>query len=166
MRNMTIHKIYPEGFASNCYLLTADGKTAVAIDPAQPRILREAEARGLQVTFVLLTHGHFDHIGGCAALQSAGAKIGCSETEKPLALGKDNLGEAHGAPVPAFSVDFTVRGGEELRLCGIDFRVIATPGHTFAILRRARSLRAIRCLRAAWAERICPRAAAARSCRA
>jgi glyoxylase-like metal-dependent hydrolase (beta-lactamase superfamily II) len=127
---MTIHKIYPEGFASNCYLLTADGKTAVAIDPAQPRILREAEARGLQVKFVLLTHGHFDHIGGCAALQSAGAKIGCSETEKPLALGKDNLGEAHGAPVPAFSVDFTVRGGEELRLCGIDFRVIATPGHT------------------------------------
>ena len=36
---MQIYKILPIGFAANCYLVTADGKTAVAIDPAQPRVL-------------------------------------------------------------------------------------------------------------------------------
>lgn len=64
---MQIFKIYPQGFAANSYLLTQDGVHAVAIDPAQPRILDEAQKRALKVTHVLLTHGHFDHIGGVAA---------------------------------------------------------------------------------------------------
>lgn len=127
---MQICKIYPVGFAANSYFITTDGKTAVAVDPAQPRILREAEKRGLDVKYVLLTHGHFDHIGGCAALQKAGAKIGCSETEKPLVLGRDNLAAKHGLILPPFTVDFTFKDGEELRLCGLDIRVIGTPGHT------------------------------------
>ena len=83
---MQIYKIHPKRFASNCYLLTEDGETAVAIDPAQPRVLEEAEKRGLKIKYVLLTHGHFDHIGGCAALQRQGAQIGCHEREKPIAL--------------------------------------------------------------------------------
>ncbi|MGN0822684.1 MAG: MBL fold metallo-hydrolase, partial [Candidatus Gallimonas sp.] len=97
-----VHKIYPAGFAANCYLLTADGKRAVAIDPAQPRVQELARRAGLNVEFVLLTHGHFDHIGGCAALRESGARIGCLDAEKALALGKDNLSEAFGVPVSAF----------------------------------------------------------------
>ena len=88
---MQVIKIYPKGFASNTYLVTEDGKRAVAIDPAQPRVLKEAEKRGLNVEYVLLTHGHFDHTGGCAALQAQGAKVGCLEAEKPLATGEENL---------------------------------------------------------------------------
>lgn len=127
---MTVHKIYPQGFASNSYLLTADGKRAVAIDPAQPRILEEAQKRGLEVRYVLLTHGHFDHIGGCAALQKAGAKIGCMETEIPLVLGKDNMGKEYGVTVPPFQIDFTFRGGDTFRSCGTELKIMATPGHT------------------------------------
>lgn len=127
---MKVVKLYPKGFASNCYLLTENGVDAVAIDPAQPRVLAEAEERGLKVRFVLLTHGHFDHIGGCAALQGAGAEIGCLETEKPLVLGKDNAADLFGAYVPPFRVDFTVKDGETAELCGIKIKTIATPGHT------------------------------------
>lgn len=127
---MTIHKMFPQGFAANSYLLTADGKRAVAIDPAQPRILDEAKKLGLEVRYVLLTHGHYDHIGGCAALQAAGAKVGCLETEKPLVFGKDNLAEKHGLIVPPFTIDFTLKDGETFRSCGIELKVIATPGHT------------------------------------
>ena len=127
---MTVYKIYPKGFASNSYLLTADGETAVAIDPAQPRILEEAERKGLHVQYVLLTHGHFDHIGGCAALQGAGAKVGCLAREKQIALSDANMGGAFGFPVPPFTVDFTFEDGDVFELCGVKIEAIATPGHT------------------------------------
>ena len=127
---MQVIRIFPKGFAANTYLVTEDGKSAVAIDPAQPRVAEEAEKRGLKVEYVLLTHGHFDHTGGCAALQAQGAKIGCSETEKPLATGEGNLAAYFSAPLAPFAVDFTFRDGETLDLCGLRFRVIATPGHT------------------------------------
>ena len=127
---MQVFKIYPQGFAANSYLLTQDEKTAVVIDPAQPRIADEAKRRGLTVTHVLLTHGHFDHIGGCAALQAEGAKVGCLAKEAPLALGKNNMADYFGGHVPPFSVDFTFGDGDILSLDGMQFLVIATPGHT------------------------------------
>ena len=127
---MQVYKIYPKGFAANSYLLTEDGVHAVAIDPAQPRVAEEAEKRGLSVTHVLLTHGHFDHTGGCAALQRAGAKIGCLAAEASLATGEGNAAALFGARVEPFTVDFTVTDGEISELCGIRIRVIATPGHT------------------------------------
>lgn len=127
---MQVFKIYPQGFAANSYFLTQDEKTAVVIDPAQPRIAVEAKRRGLTVTHVLLTHGHFDHIGGCAALQAEGAKVGCLAKEAPLALGKNNMADYFGRHVPPFSVDFTFGDGDILSLNGMQFLVIATPGHT------------------------------------
>lgn len=127
---MTVHKLYPLGFAANTYFLTADGRNAVAIDPAQPRAAEEAKRLGLDVKYVLLTHGHFDHIGGCAALFAAGAEIGCLKGEEDTAL-FHNLGrEFGGIEVPPFPIGFTVRDGETLSLCGMEIRVIATPGHT------------------------------------
>jgi len=128
---MQVLKIYPEGFAANSYLLTEDGKTAVAIDPAQPRVAEEAAKRGLSVRYVLLTHGHFDHIAGCGALAAAGAEIGCREEELPLLFGAGNLASTMGGMrIAPFSVDFFVEDGQELSLCGMTFRVLATPGHT------------------------------------
>ena len=127
---MEVYKILPRGFGSNCYVLTADGRRAIAIDPSQPRVLAEAEKLGLKLEYVILTHGHFDHIGGCAALQEAGAKIGCLESEVKTVL-YENLGEVYGTgPVPPFKIDFTFADGEELELLGIKFKVMSTPGHT------------------------------------
>lgn len=127
---MEIYKIKPRGFACNCYLLTTDHKAAVAIDPGQPRVLEEAKKLGLRIEYVLLTHGHFDHIGGCHALQEAGAKIGCLKGEEELAL-HNNLGEVYGTgSVPAFEFDFSFEDGETINLLGIEFKVISTPGHT------------------------------------
>ena len=126
---MKIYKIGPIGFAANSYFLTQDGKNAVAVDPAQPRIASEAEKRGLTVRYALFTHGHFDHIGGAAALQSAGAKIGCPEKECELALHFNLARELGGTEIAPFKVDFTLNEGETT-LCGIAFRIIETPGHT------------------------------------
>lgn len=126
---MQVIKIYPTGFAANTYILTADEVTAVVIDPAQPTIADEVKERGLEVKYVLLTHGHFDHIGGCAALQRAGAKVGCLSGEERLAI-LDNLSYRFGGEVEPFTVDFTVKDGEILEICGMKIKVIASPGHT------------------------------------
>ena len=128
---MTVHKIYPLGFASNTYFLTADGKNSVCIDPAQPRALEEAERLGLTVKYVLLTHGHFDHIGGVSALQKAGARVGCLAGEERLAVA-DNLADSfgYGVEIEPFFVDFTVRNCEILDILDMKIKVIATPGHT------------------------------------
>ena len=110
--------------------MTADDVTAVVIDPAQPSILDEVKERGLEVKYVLLTHGHFDHIGGCAALQKAGAKVGCLSGEDRLAI-LENLADAFGEKeIEPFTVDFTVKDGELLEICNMQFKVISTPGHT------------------------------------
>lgn len=127
---MQIFKIQSAGFAANCYLVTEDGRNAVAIDPALPGVLQEAEKRGLRIGYVLLTHGHFDHIGGCAALQGEGAKIACLGAERPLLFGTDNLAAAAGVKIAPFTLDFCLSDGQEIELCDMKFRVIATPGHT------------------------------------
>lgn len=127
---MKIEKIYPEGFASNCYIITADGKNAVVVDPAQPRIKEELSRRGLNPAYVLLTHCHFDHVGGVSALQKAGAKVFCSDREAPLAGTDADLCKAFGAPSSDFRIDGTFSDGEKKELCGLSVRGILTPGHT------------------------------------
>ncbi len=128
---MNVLRILPQGFAANCYLITADGKNAVAIDPAVPQVLEEATRRGLFVHTVLLTHGHFDHVGGCAALREAGAEVGCLEGEKPLAETHNLASELGGIQnFPPVHIDFTFRDGEVLERFGMRISVMGTPGHT------------------------------------
>lgn len=127
---MKVYKIYPVGFASNTYILTADDKTCVLIDCAQERVLDECKKRGLTPEYVLLTHGHYDHIGGCGALYDSGAQILCGEREKDLIFSSDNRAVFHGITIPPFKIGRTLRDGEEITLSGMNFKVIATPGHT------------------------------------
>lgn len=127
---MQVIKLQSIDFYCNSYLITEDGKNAVVVDPGNERVLAAAGKLGLNIPFVLLTHGHYDHICGCAAVQKAGAKIGCLAGEERLALGKDNLSAWAGIEVPPFTVDFTVKDGEVFSLCGLEFQAIATPGHT------------------------------------
>ena len=127
---MKIHKIYPRGFGSNTYVLTEDNQTAIVVDPAQPRVKDEIEKLGLTPAFVLLTHCHFDHVGGVAALAQTGAKVLCTEQEKPLVGTRADLFELFGAPRMAFPIDETLRDNEERILCGIRVKTLLTPGHT------------------------------------
>ena len=64
--------------ATNCYFLYREGGTkAVVVDPAEngAGIFKLLSEKGLTVEAILLTHGHFDHIGGAAELKKAsGAK--------------------------------------------------------------------------------------------
>ena len=127
---MEVITIYPRGFGANTYALTEDGKTAIVIDPAQSRVESELIKRGLTPAYVLLTHCHFDHVAGVAALQASGAKVLCSEAEKALVNTSADLYEMFGAPRIPYRVDGTFTDGEEKDFGGIRVKMLWTPGHT------------------------------------
>ncbi len=127
---MQIITISPRGFGANTYAITSDGKNALVIDPSGTHVEAELIKRGLHAEYVLLTHCHFDHVIGVSALQQAGAKVVCSDKEKPLVGTNADLFELFGAPRPPFSVDETMSDGEERTFAGLRVRLLLTPGHT------------------------------------
>lgn len=127
---MQIITISPRGFGANTYIITTDNKNAIVIDPSQTRIEGELIKLGLQPTHVLLTHCHFDHVGGVTALQEGGAKVYCSKEEKPLFGTQADLFELFGAPRNPYRIDEVFFDGEEKILNGISVKCILTAGHT------------------------------------
>lgn len=127
---MQIITISPRGFGANTYVLTEDNKNAVVIDPAQSRVEGELIKHGLTPAYVLLTHCHFDHVGGVSALQASGAKVYCSIEEKALVGTTADLFETFGAPRSQYRIDETFSDGEEKELCGMRIKMLLTPGHT------------------------------------
>ena len=127
---MQVYKISPANGTSNSYILTQDNKTAVVIDPSQPQITEILQQKRLECKYVLLTHGHFDHVGACGVLYAKGAHICCNEREKDFIFSKEYLGIFGGVSVPEFKISKTFKDGEEVELCGIKIKVISTPGHT------------------------------------
>ena len=127
---MQIITLSPRGFGANTYIITEDGKQAIVIDPSQTRVEGELIKLGLQPTCLLLTHCHFDHVGGVGVLQENGARVYCSAQEKSLVGTGADLFEAFGAPRVAYKIDETFADGEEKILNGISVKAILTPGHT------------------------------------
>ena len=127
---MQRYKVYPRGFGANSYILTADGKNAVVIDPSSYAVVRELEGRGLIPAYVLLTHCHFDHVMFTQELQRLGAKVVCLDKELENTSTEVDLFALAGVDRKPFSVDRTVSHGESFALVDIPFTAWSLPGHT------------------------------------
>lgn len=108
---------------TNCYILT-EGDRCLVIDPGDEpqKVLSFLETQDLTLEAILLTHGHFDHVG---AVKTLAAETECRVflNEKDLALpGAMTAG-------PLYHTDF-YSDGDHLTLAGLDFEVLHTPGHT------------------------------------
>lgn len=122
-------------FQSNCHILYDDvTMKAVVIDPGAEgaRIINTACVLGVEVCSVILTHGHFDHIG---ALDATVKKFGCGvlisgNDAEMLFDAKLNLSEMFGKPFVCCSTDITKVSEGAVSLIGRSFRFILTPGHT------------------------------------
>ncbi|HAN44169.1 MAG TPA: MBL fold metallo-hydrolase, partial [Ruminococcaceae bacterium] len=73
---------------NNCYILSSRQKNAAVIDPGSQadKILAAINERNLTVKYIILTHGHYDHIGAVASIKErfADAEICIGEFDTEL----------------------------------------------------------------------------------
>ena len=115
-----------------CYILWNDrADTCVVIDPgAEPERILEA-CEGCRIEAVLLTHGHFDHIGAVAELAKDGAEIVIHREDAPMLTSTQlNASWLVGWSVTAPEATRTVCEGDAFTYAGVTFTVLHTPGHT------------------------------------
>ena len=116
----------------NTYFLVGDDNKAIVIDSGENyKKVKQVESEcGFKIEAVLLTHAHFDHAVNAKKLQDDGAKIFISDKDAKKLLNDDNLSKDFGRSFDYLRADYTFSDGEELNICGIKIKVIATPGHT------------------------------------
>ena len=134
MQKMRIVTMQLGMLATNCYLvINEETGELVILDPAgeADRILARVRQMKARPVAVLLTHGHFDHIGAVASLQKTYSIPVCAMAEEQELLqdAQKNLSGLHGKPVTV-QADRFFRDKETVQLAGFLFQVLYTPGHT------------------------------------
>lgn len=121
--------------AVNAYIVERSGtRQAVVIDPGGDgeEILGEIGGRGLSVEKILLTHGHFDHVGAVSLLRErTGAPVHVHPEDVSRMTAASRQGILFGLSVPdPPPPDVLVREGDTVPFQDLEFRVAHTPGHT------------------------------------
>lgn len=109
---------------TNTFLLVTDAGHGILVDAAAaPQTYLDAlEKEGASLTHILLTHGHYDHVGAVAALRQ---KTGCKVYMDPV--------DAVGSQMQPLTRDLVDEGWPaqgELKIDELTFQIYHTPGHT------------------------------------
>ena len=131
---MIIHTLPLGDYQTNCYIAYApESKSCAVIDPGYfpERILSFLADQGLSVDAILLTHGHFDHVGAVESLAKAtGCRLWMKEADYTQRKSPQNdfLYPIHDHTF--CEVNFCEEG-EKICAGGLTFTVMETPGHTW-----------------------------------
>lgn len=136
---MEIYCLTPNSFGSNCYVMIAENKSgersAAVVDPSVEvfRITRLLDEKCAKLEFIVLTHGHFDHIASLDSLRDV--------TGAPALIHRDDAEMLADGRKNAYSFFFgedkhwreaerLLDDGDELKLGNESLKVISTPGHS------------------------------------
>lgn len=122
-------------YQANCYILYDENtKEASVIDPGGdfPEIKSFIEANGLKVKYIIITHGHGDHIGALRELKAYTGAAVCihREDNEMLKNSRMNLTAEMGYQAVEMSADRLLEDGDIMELGGTKLNVIHTPGHS------------------------------------
>src|SRR3954452_5867016 len=129
--SVTRYELGPIG--TNCYAVRASeaAEEAVVVDPSgdPAQLLADLEAVSARVVAILVTHTHWDHLLGLAALVAAtGAPVSAPKQDRARLANPESPG--HPARLEPHDPEHLVAGGDTVSVAGIDFEVVDVPGHT------------------------------------
>ena len=129
-----IMKLVVGQLQENCFILFDENKDAFIVDPgASSEVIIEAiEKNSLNIKYILLTHGHFDHVGAVATLaKKFKAPVYLSKKDRKfLENPREVRASSFGMEIEAADVDVFVKDGDEIPFSDSIIKVIETPGHT------------------------------------
>lgn len=122
---LNIHMLTLGLYQTNCYIVHNEGSgKCLVIDPGYEAntILNRTALLGLEIEAILLTHGHFDHVGAVRQI--------AADTDCKVYLQESELGlPAAMTDGPLYYTDLYPESGV-LTIADMDIKIIKTPGHT------------------------------------
>jgi hydroxyacylglutathione hydrolase len=135
---MEIFTIYGQQYDSNVYVIT--GKKPTIIDTGTGLYAKdllnmiEKHIDIKKIDQIILTHEHYDHVGGTLDIEKASGKklvVGAHiEAVEKLKSGKSEFASLIGGSMPKIEVNMMLKGGEHILVGDEVFDIISTPGHS------------------------------------
>ncbi len=125
---MQIKKVVLGPFEENAYILIQEGsKEAIIIDPGaeEEKLIPYLKYLNINLKYILLTHGHVDHVGAVDALRD--------EFDVPVYISKadmDYIEKKKMAFGPMKKADFFIKEGDDLFFGDKKITILDTPGHS------------------------------------
>ena len=126
-------RVVPVGLlAERCYVVyQPESDHCVLIDPGAEAALLRPAAEDKHSDAILLTHGHFDHIGAVAELMDKDTQLVVHRLDAPMLTDPHlNVSRLMGEDVVCPAPTRLVEEGDAVDAAGLHFLVLHTPGHT------------------------------------